>query len=116
MGNLGAPEILLILLLVFVFFGAKKIPEIAQGMGKGIREFRKAAKEIQSDQDEEHVLTAPKTTREETAPCFNCKAPVPINTKFCPSCGQSQEPQKCPKCSTVNPSGSKFCSNCGEKF
>jgi sec-independent protein translocase protein TatA len=115
MGNLGAPEILLILLLVFIFFGAKKIPEIAQGMGKGIREFRKAAKEIQNDQDEEHVLTGPKT-RDEAVLCFNCKARVPINMKFCPSCGQSQESQKCPKCSTVNPSGTKFCSECGEKF
>ena len=47
MGNLGAPELILILLVIVVFFGAKKIPEIAQGFGKGIREFRKASKEIQ---------------------------------------------------------------------
>lgn len=49
MGNLGVPEILLILLFVLIFFGAKKIPDLAQGLGKGIREFRKAAREIEDD-------------------------------------------------------------------
>ena len=49
MGNLGATEIILILLVVLLFFGARKLPELAQGLGKGIREFRKATKEIQDD-------------------------------------------------------------------
>jgi sec-independent protein translocase protein TatA len=48
-GNLGTGEIILILLIVLIFFGAKKIPELAQGLGKGLREFRKAAKDIQED-------------------------------------------------------------------
>lgn len=48
-GNLGGTEILLILLLILILFGAKKIPDLAQGLGKGIREFRKAAKDIQED-------------------------------------------------------------------
>jgi sec-independent protein translocase protein TatA len=49
MGNLGATEIILIVLVILVFFGAKKIPELAQGLGKGIREFRKATREVQDD-------------------------------------------------------------------
>ncbi len=48
-GNIGTGEILIILLIVLIFFGAKKIPDLAQGLGKGIREFRKAAKDIQED-------------------------------------------------------------------
>ncbi|MBU1297703.1 MAG: twin-arginine translocase TatA/TatE family subunit [Bacteroidetes bacterium] len=48
-GNLGTTEILLILLFVLIFFGAKKIPDLAQGLGKGIREFRKVARDIQED-------------------------------------------------------------------
>ncbi|HEY6952162.1 MAG TPA: twin-arginine translocase TatA/TatE family subunit [Bacteroidota bacterium] len=52
-GNLGGGEILLILLFVLIFFGAKKIPELAQGLGKGIREFRKAARDIQEDVEKE---------------------------------------------------------------
>jgi sec-independent protein translocase protein TatA len=47
--NLGAPEIILIVAVVLIFFGAKKIPDLAQGIGKGLREFRKAARDIQED-------------------------------------------------------------------
>ena len=47
--SLGAPEILLVLFVILIFFGAKKIPELAQGLGKGLREFRKAGREIQDD-------------------------------------------------------------------
>ncbi len=47
--NIGIGEIVLIMVFVVVFFGAKKIPEIAKGLGAGIREFRKAARDIQED-------------------------------------------------------------------
>ena len=42
MGNLGVPEILIIAILLILFFGARRIPELARGIGRGIREFRKA--------------------------------------------------------------------------
>jgi sec-independent protein translocase protein TatA len=48
-GNIGTGEIIIILVIILVFFGAKKIPELASGLGKGMREFRKAAKDIQED-------------------------------------------------------------------
>lgn len=48
-GNLGTGEILLILLIVLIFFGAKKIPDLAQGLGKGVREFRKAMRDVQDE-------------------------------------------------------------------
>ncbi|MFQ5797519.1 MAG: twin-arginine translocase TatA/TatE family subunit [Bacteroidota bacterium] len=53
MPNLGVSEIVLILLVVLIFFGAKKIPELAQGLGKGLREFRKATREVQEDIENE---------------------------------------------------------------
>jgi len=45
------PEIILILLIVVLLFGAKKIPELARGLGRGIREFKDASKEIKSEID-----------------------------------------------------------------
>lgn len=45
----GWGEMLVIMLFVLIFFGAKKIPEIARGMGKGIREFKDATKEIKNE-------------------------------------------------------------------
>jgi sec-independent protein translocase protein TatA len=53
MFGLGTQEIILILVFVLIFFGAKKIPELAQGLGKGIREFRKAARDVQDDIEKE---------------------------------------------------------------
>jgi len=49
MGNLGTMEIIIIVAVILIFFGAKKIPELAQGLGKGIREFKKATREIEED-------------------------------------------------------------------
>lgn len=42
-GWIGGPEIVIILVVVLLLFGGRKIPELAKGIGKGIREFRKAA-------------------------------------------------------------------------
>jgi sec-independent protein translocase protein TatA len=47
-GNLGFGEILIILIVVLLLFGAKRIPEIAGSFGKGIREFKKSVNEVQS--------------------------------------------------------------------
>ncbi len=47
--NFGTAEIILIVLIILILFGAKKIPDLAQGIGKGIREFKKAAKDIEED-------------------------------------------------------------------
>lgn len=52
-GNLGAGEIFLIIALFILLFGAKKIPELARGIGKGIREFKDASKEIKDSIEEE---------------------------------------------------------------
>jgi sec-independent protein translocase protein TatA len=42
-GGLGTTEILLIVLVLLLFFGGKRIPELAKGLGKGIREFKDAS-------------------------------------------------------------------------
>ena len=49
MFGLGTQEIVLICLVILVLFGAKKIPELMSGLGKGIREFKKASKDIEGE-------------------------------------------------------------------
>jgi len=44
--NLGGGEIILIIALVLILFGAKKLPELAKGLGTGIKEFKKATREV----------------------------------------------------------------------
>ena len=46
---IGGPEILVILLFVVLFFGANKIPELAKGLGKAMRELKDASNEIKKD-------------------------------------------------------------------
>jgi len=47
--NIGGGELLVILFIVFIFFGPKKLPELGKSIGKGIREFRSAMRGIQED-------------------------------------------------------------------
>lgn len=49
LGDLGTGEIMLIMLVVLLLFGAKRIPDLARGLGKGIREFKDATKEIKTE-------------------------------------------------------------------
>jgi sec-independent protein translocase protein TatA len=53
MGSFGPLEIILIFLVVLLIFGAKRIPEIARGIGKGIREFKDATSEISQELESE---------------------------------------------------------------
>ena len=52
-GNIGGSELFLILLVILIFFGAKKLPDLARGLGQGIREFRKAARDVQDEGEKE---------------------------------------------------------------
>ncbi|MFA5207016.1 MAG: twin-arginine translocase TatA/TatE family subunit [Lentisphaeria bacterium] len=58
--NFGLPELLLVFGVVLLFFGGKKIPEIARGLGKGLREFRKARDEVSESIEEKAAPTETK--------------------------------------------------------
>ncbi len=46
---IGTPEVVIIILIVVLLFGSKKIPELARGLGKGMREFKNATSDIQEE-------------------------------------------------------------------
>lgn len=47
--NVGTPELLLILLVALLLFGGNKLPELARGLGKGIREFKDASENVKRE-------------------------------------------------------------------
>jgi len=55
MGMPSMPELLIVLAIVVLLFGAKKIPDLAKGMGKGIKDFKKAIKE--DDEEPKEIAT-----------------------------------------------------------
>lgn len=50
LGIIGMQEILIILLIVLIFFGGKKIPELMKGLGKGVKEYKKAMNSLEDDE------------------------------------------------------------------
>ena len=100
LSNLGGSDLIIILLIVLVLFGAKKLPELAKGMGQAVKEFQKAKDEFT---DELHTAgnTAPKPDvtqaqatipRIENAPTAHeippAPAPQPAVTEEAPSAHQ----------------------------
>jgi sec-independent protein translocase protein TatA len=55
MFGLGMQELIVIFLIVFVLFGAKKLPEMGRGLGRGIREFKRATERVTEEEDEKEL-------------------------------------------------------------
>ncbi|MCB1196647.1 twin-arginine translocase TatA/TatE family subunit [bacterium] len=54
LGGIGFPELLVILIVALLLFGAKKLPEIARSLGLGIKEFKKSLKDIPDDDNSDN--------------------------------------------------------------
>jgi len=76
---LGWPEIVMILIIVLVLFGARKVPELMKGLGSGIKEFKKASREVQ-DEVQRAIDEEPEPPR---------KAPAPADPKSGKSVAQA---------------------------
>lgn len=61
LGDIGGSELILIMVVILIFFGANKIPELARGLGKGIREFKDASSEIRNEFERAGQNTPPPT-------------------------------------------------------
>lgn len=86
LGNLGFPELLIIMVVILLLFGAKRIPEIAGSMGKGIKEFKKnineATREVTSEtksleSDTQSRLTAAELERNRAKAAEDVERPAP---------------------------------------
>lgn len=69
--GLGTPEIILVCFVILLLFGAKRLPDLARGLGKSLSEFKKASKEAENDirqSIEEQPKTPPPTKPTSTIP------------------------------------------------
>jgi sec-independent protein translocase protein TatA len=73
--NLAGPDLIVILLIILVLFGAKKLPELARGMGQAVKEFQKAKDEF-SDELHKAGKSEPQTAKTDVKPA---QATVPRN-------------------------------------
>ena len=68
MGRLGAPELIIILVVVILLFGARKLPDLARSIGSSAKEFRKGIEEgMDEDEDEEAPTSGESNEKKSTA-------------------------------------------------
>ena len=67
-GNIGPMELIFLLLFLLLIFGAKRLPELGSGLGKGIREFKRSMREINMEIDREEPPQQIKTTTRTAVP------------------------------------------------
>ena len=89
MPSLGPTELIVILMLAIVLFGAGKVGELGGALGKSIREFRRAANE-----EGPSSTRAASGVEEDAKHCTNCGSVVDKTDRFCRACGAKQEPNQ----------------------
>ena len=75
--GLGGGELVLVLVVILVLFGAKRIPEFAKGLGKGISEFKKASREVTDAIENEQTTPTPKAPTTPATPQNQPPSPGP---------------------------------------
>ena len=78
MGGIGAPELLVVLVILLLVFGASRLPKLARSMGQAGKEFKEGMKEGYQEQPVE-------------GPCPFCGVAVAPDSKFCPGCAKPAE-------------------------
>ncbi len=78
MGGIGPPELLIVLVIVMLLFGAKRLPQVARSMGQAGKEFKSGLKEGYQEQPVEGA-------------CPFCGVEVPADAKVCPGCAKSAD-------------------------
>jgi sec-independent protein translocase protein TatA len=78
MGGVGAPELLVVLVILLLIFGSSKLPKLARSIGQAGKEFKEGVKEGAVDGPEVE------------GPCPFCGVQVPDGAKFCPGCAKTE--------------------------
>ena len=99
LGPLGVPELLIIAFIIVLIFGVGRLPEVGGAVGKGIKEFRKAATDESSSTTDQSAATAAAPAAESSAPAQG--EAIATETRFCGECGAR------------NARSAKFCAECG---
>lgn len=79
MPNLGAPEILIILAIVLLLFGANKLPDLARSMGRSARIFKSEVKEMRREDAEDQPATTAPQGELTTGPATTANPASPVN-------------------------------------
>ncbi len=89
-GPLGIPELLLILVVVLLIFGPRRLPEMAKGIGQSVREFRKGIRDMKDDIDRDDepkkatVVESPVSPSTQTISAAEVKSPEAAPTVTAP--------------------------------
>src|SRR3954447_21518069 len=102
--HLGPMELVIILVIALMVFGAGKLPEVGSALGKGIKEFKKAT----TDESAREIAASTATP----APAPPVTQPVAAATTPA-STGDATSGGFCPKCGTQAAPGGRFCASCG---
>ncbi|HYV23296.1 MAG TPA: twin-arginine translocase TatA/TatE family subunit [Candidatus Bathyarchaeia archaeon] len=90
MPNIGGPELILVLAVVLIVFGAGKLPDVLGQLGKGVRSFRdESTTDKPASVAAGSTTTAPPAATGTTVYCRNCGRPNTSDSKFCTNCGQA---------------------------
>ena len=120
MFGLGAQELLLILALALIFFGAERIPQIAKSLGRGLSELRRAQQEVKDELFRASEPLASPPDAASTAPpqvtCPSCAGQTAADSLFCSCCGgRMVSDTSCSVCLRALDPDDKFCPNCGQR-
>jgi sec-independent protein translocase protein TatA len=115
MPALGPWELIIVLLIVVIIFGAGRLADIGGALGKSVREFRGAVKSPEEEKAEKELAAAAAATPNSTSPNATA-ASTAVAPAAAPAGAATATENKCPSCATVNPPAQVFCGQCGTRL